>query len=324
MAEKKKKGLTFKEAPIYCKIMRIALAVLMLLAAIQMIVAAVLTSDNPFLWWLYMPAIGFAIPAVVIGIVNLNLEKKYLAKLEAQQSAPEVPKSEEPTTEQPKVEDSWICPKCGATMTGKFCHKCGTKKPEKVAAAAAPVAAKQEPVAVPAEQKKSKKGLIIGLSVGGGVLLLAGLVVGGVFGIKAIANAINGGSASEEIKESLPENYKFDFKGSYAKYQTTDKNTGFQFNSDYSLNYYSWVNTKLSMIKYGTWEYTRSTQTISVTITSYETKPTSGDWFSGNYEEPQYITFEIKTETKMVYYASNINRTVVNKVDGFSYGLAKN
>ena len=26
--------------------------------------------------------------------------------------------------------ESWVCPGCGATVTGKFCTECGTKKPE--------------------------------------------------------------------------------------------------------------------------------------------------------------------------------------------------
>ncbi len=31
--------------------------------------------------------------------------------------------------------DSWICPGCGKTVTGKFCFECGTKKPETVVTA---------------------------------------------------------------------------------------------------------------------------------------------------------------------------------------------
>ena len=29
-----------------------------------------------------------------------------------------------------KVENGWVCPNCGKTVTGKFCSDCGTKKPE--------------------------------------------------------------------------------------------------------------------------------------------------------------------------------------------------
>ena len=31
---------------------------------------------------------------------------------------------------EPKPVDGWICPGCGATVTGKFCPECGAKKPE--------------------------------------------------------------------------------------------------------------------------------------------------------------------------------------------------
>ena len=31
---------------------------------------------------------------------------------------------------EPKPANSWTCPNCGATATGKFCPECGTKKPE--------------------------------------------------------------------------------------------------------------------------------------------------------------------------------------------------
>ena len=27
--------------------------------------------------------------------------------------------------------DSWVCPTCNKTVTGKFCSDCGTKRPEK-------------------------------------------------------------------------------------------------------------------------------------------------------------------------------------------------
>lgn len=33
----------------------------------------------------------------------------------------------------PAPADAWTCPTCGATMTGNFCHNCGSKKPEPVA-----------------------------------------------------------------------------------------------------------------------------------------------------------------------------------------------
>ena len=343
MAEQKKKGLTFKELPGYCKAMRIVLAVLMLLAAIQMIVAAALTANNPYLWYLYMPAIGFVVPALVVGIVDLNIEKKLMAKREAEQAATPTPaeaKKAEPSKEEaPKAEakDTWICPNCGAQMTGKFCHKCGTKKPEKVAAAAAPVAAKQEPVAAPAEEKKSKKGLIIGLSVGGGVLLLAGIVVGSVFGIKAIANSINGGGGGggSGSKDYLPEDYVFEIPYGTASYETDDTLTGFVFYGDIdsypelknTVRVYNWCYSnyyheyRYYELKYGTFTYTQSTQTIKVSIDSYQCYNSS--WSTKYYEVPEQLTFKIKTTEKMVYSASNINDTVVKKVSYFTNTTSK-
>ena len=34
---------------------------------------------------------------------------------------------------EPKPADGWVCPQCGKTVTGKFCPECGTKKPEEAA-----------------------------------------------------------------------------------------------------------------------------------------------------------------------------------------------
>lgn len=330
MAEKKK-GLTFKELPVYCKILRIVTLVLLMLGTIQMLIGMILTIDNPYLWGITLGALGFLIPAIIVGIIDLNLEKKYKAKLDAQQPTETAPKAEEVKAEQPKeqpkVEDAWICPNCGAKMTGKFCHKCGTKKTDgqavaqeaKPVAAAAPVASASEPVKE--EPKKSKKGLIIGLSVGGGCLLLAGLIVGGVFGIKAIANSINGGGGGS-TKDSLPADYEFTVPYGTVDYETDDTLTGFVFRSDKSIREYCWCYSnsyksyRYYEIKEGTYVYNKSTQTINVTLTEYQAY---GDgWYVHNYDTPEKLTFKIKTETKMVYSASNINDTVVKKVTTFT------
>ena len=330
MAENKKKGLTFKELPGYCKAMRIVMAVLMLLAAIQMIVAAVLSIDNPYLWYLYMPAIGFAVPAIVVGIIDLNLEKKYKAKLDAQpQQAPEEEKKvEAPKQETPKQQDGgWDCPNCGAHNQGKFCIKCGTKKPEQAAvAAAAPAAVASEPARAEAP-KKSNKGLIIGLSVGGGCLVLAGLIVGGVFGVKAIADSLNGGGANSTTKDSLPADYEFTVPYGTVDYETEDATQGFVFYQDKKVREYCWTwsnsykEYRIYEIKEGTYTYTKSTQTINVSITEYQVYST--DWHVYQYEAPEQLTFKIKSETKMVYSASNINDTVVKKVTTFTNSTSK-
>ena len=34
---------------------------------------------------------------------------------------------------EPKPADGWVCPQCGKTVTGKFCPECGAKKPEEAA-----------------------------------------------------------------------------------------------------------------------------------------------------------------------------------------------
>lgn len=335
MAEKKK-GLTFKELPVYCKILRIVFLVLFGLGTIQMLIGMILSIDNPGCWPITLGALGFLIPAIVVAIINLNLEKKYKAKLDAQQPSEHAPKAEEVKAEQPKVEDSWICPNCGATMTGKFCHKCGTKKPDgqapvqeaKPVAAAAPAAAVKEPVkAEPVKdelaqeepKKKSKAGLIIGLSVGGGVLLLAGIIVGGIFGFKAIANAFNGG---ETTKDSLPADYEFKVPYGTVDYETEDALDGFVFYDNKDVRMYNWCYSKshndyrIYEIKEGTYTYTKSTQTIVVSLTEYQFYGDS--WYVHYYEVPEQLTFKIKTETKMVYSASNISDTIVKKVSYFT------
>ena len=322
MAEKKKAGLTFKQLPVYCKILRIVMLVLLFLGMTQMIIGTVLNA-----WGVTLGALAFIVPAIAVAIVDIILEKKYKEKLEAQKPVEEAPKAEEPKVEQhqeqPKVEDSWVCPKCGATMTGKFCHKCGTKKPDgqvvaeaKPVTAAAPAAAVSEPVEE--EPKKSKKGLIIGLSVGGGVLLLTGVIIGTVFGIKALAG-LNGGGT---VKESLPADYEFTVPYGTVDYETEDTQTGFVFYDNKDVRVYHWCYSnsykdyRIYEIKEGSYSYTKSTQTIIVSLTEYQFY---GDgWYVHNYETPQQLTFKIKTETKMMYSSENISDTVVKKVTYFT------
>ena len=321
MADNKKKGLTFKELPVACKVLRIVYLVLFLSGMIPLLIGMILSIDNPGAWPITLSALGFLIPALVVIIIELNLEKKYKASPDAQV---EEKKTEPSKEETPKVEpkETWICPNCGAEMTGKFCHKCGTKKPEKVVAAVASAPAKEEPVAAPVEQKKSKKGLIIGLSVGGGTLLLVGLIVGGIFGIRAIANSINGGGGDNDY---LPSDYVFEVKYGTVDYETEDALTGFVFyGPEYSnkVRVYHWCYSnsyrdyRFYEIKEGSFVYTKSTQTISVSLTEYQFY---GDgWTVHPYEVPEQLTFKIKTSEKMIYSSSNVNDTVVKKVTTFT------
>lgn len=264
---------------------------------------------------LYFGALGFLIPALIVAIVDFNLEKKWMATRTEQ--------VEEKPVEQPKVEE----------------RKQEVKpqpEPEPVKAVEEPL--KEEPKVkevktetpkVEEKPKKSKKGLIIGLSVGGGVLLLAGVIVGSVFGIKAIANAINestdGGSSSS--KDVLPSDYVFTVSGS-VDYETKDTMTGFVFlESGKKIKVYEYFHApdhsgiKVYEIKFGTWAYTQSTQTIKVTIDQFEVYTTN--YVTHNYDDPEVLTFKIKSTTKMVYSSSNISDTVVNKVSSLTNGTTK-
>ena len=86
MAEKKRKqvGIPFKELPVYCKIIRIVTSVLLCLGAIQTLIGGILMIENPYLWGVTIGALGFLIPALVLAIIELNLEKKILARREAE------------------------------------------------------------------------------------------------------------------------------------------------------------------------------------------------------------------------------------------------
>ena len=135
MAEKKKyKGIPFKELPVYCKIIRIVTSVLLCLGAIQTLIGGILMIENPYLWGVTIGALGFLIPALVLAIIELNLEKKILARREAEgQTQPQqVEEKKAESVEAPKAEtkETWICPNCGEHNEGNFCKSCGSKRPE--------------------------------------------------------------------------------------------------------------------------------------------------------------------------------------------------
>ena len=332
MADNKKPKFSFKELPIYCKILRIVAAVLMVIGAIWLIIAAIVSINNPYMFGLYFGALSFLIPACAAAIVEFVLEKKWNEKRMAEggQSQPAPEKKEEPKT----TKDGWYCTNCGAYNTGNFCEKCGTKKGEQpkvekkqVVAEEALVPAKSEPAKVEPEKaevqkaeepKKSKKGLIIGLAVGGGSLLLIGAIVGGVFGIKAILNVFSseGGGTSD----SLPSDYKFTVSGT-VDYETEDTLNGFVFYENHNVREYLWFHApdhsgiKIYEIKEGTWTYNQSSQTINVSLDEFQVYPS---WSVGYYEEPEQLTFKIKTTSKMSYSSSTISSTIVNKVTTFT------
>lgn len=136
MAEKKRKqvGIPFKELPVYCKIIRIVTSVLLCLGAIQTLIGGILMIENPYLWGVTIGALGFLIPALVLAIVEMNLEKKILARREAEgQTQPQqVEEKKVESAEAPKAEtkETWICPNCGEHNDGNFCKSCGSKRPE--------------------------------------------------------------------------------------------------------------------------------------------------------------------------------------------------
>ena len=145
MAEKKRKqvGIPFKELPVYCKIIRIVTSVLLCLGAIQTLIGGILMIENPYLWGVTIGALGFLIPALVLAIVEMNLEKKILARREAEGGQPQ---AEAPKAEEKPQGNGWYCPNCGAHNEGKFCSKCGTKKPDQVVAEKEPAPVVEEPI----------------------------------------------------------------------------------------------------------------------------------------------------------------------------------
>ena len=111
MAEKKNKPkYTFKELPVYCKILRIVAAVLMCIGAIWLIIAAIVCIDNPYAFGLYFAALGFLIPACAAAIVEFVLEKKWLERRQAQGDVPAQQPVEQKVAEQPKAEEAKAAP----------------------------------------------------------------------------------------------------------------------------------------------------------------------------------------------------------------------
>ncbi len=149
MAEKAKKPkFTFKELPVYCKILRIVAAVLMVFGALSLIPALIICMENPAGWGLYFISLSFLIPACVVAIVEFVLEKKWSERKMADGGQPqqvEEKKAEGPKAEAPKQQDGgWECPNCGAHNEGKFCSSCGAQRPEAKAEEVKPVAEKEE------------------------------------------------------------------------------------------------------------------------------------------------------------------------------------
>ena len=289
MAEKKK-GIPFKELPKRFKVLRILTLCLMLPGIVMSIVGTALGIGG--IGILLAGLFTFAIPAIVIAIIDFKLEANYKKELESKK--PSEPQEEVKQEPQPKVNEIKSEP---------------TPEPKPI---------KEEPVSVPIKEKKSKKGLIIGLSVGGGCLLLTGLIVGGIFGIGAIVDAIGerGGS-----KDYLPSDYVFSVPYGTVDYETEDATTGFVFYENKNIRVYHWCYSqsykdyRIYEIKEGTYTYTQSTQTINVSLNEYQFYGTN--WTVHYYEVPEELTFKIKSTEKMVYSASNISDTIVKKVSTF-------
>lgn len=302
MAEEKKKNklLPFKELPVYCKILRIVFLVLTLYGVTMTVIGTALGIAG--IGILIAGLVSGLLPALAIILIDFSLEKKYVARRDGQVS-PKEPKAIE---EQPKAEEA---PKAEPVIVEKPKEAAVEEKPAPVVKEE-PVEVKEEPKeeAPAPKKKKSKKGLIIGLSIAGGILLLLG-AAGGTVGYlysQGVFNRSNGGSSSEDV---LPSDYVFNpnptliyeeddsqFKsGSYSSYE---------FRKGGTFEKYSFINSKLSMIKYGSWVYNKSMQRVSLTITAYDTKYSEGSW-SGkyNYDERQYDYCRIVSETKMMVLA---------------------
>ena len=202
-----KQKFSFKELPVYCKVLRIVAAVLMCIGAIWLIIAAIVCIENPYAFGLYFGALGFLIPACAVAIVEFVLEKKWLERRQAQgdvQPQQVEKKKVEPaeqTSEPQKA--TWECPNCGEHNEGNFCKSCGTKRPEQVVAEkeAAPVVnepvQEEQPAKAEVEENTGKKELfpkflkwLIPVAVFGILTLL--FFIGGVVNfVKAVSSMVD-------------------------------------------------------------------------------------------------------------------------------------
>ena len=216
----KKKGIPFKELPRHCKILRIVILALMMPGLIMTIIGTALGIAG--IGVLFGGLFTFILPALVVAIIDLKFEKKFQKEYEARQAnpnaapvqeakdepAPAVENKPEPQPAPAPSADSWICPSCGAQMSGKFCVNCGAKKPEpQPEPEPAPVVEEVEPIPEPVieepapeepsfepepqpayqannngnpEKKSNKKILVIILIIVGALVLVGGGVGAGI------------------------------------------------------------------------------------------------------------------------------------------------
>lgn len=226
-----KQKFSFKELPVYCKVLRIVAAVLMCIGAIWLIIAAIVCIENPYAFGLYFGALGFLIPACAVAIVEFVLEKKWLERRQAQgdvQPQQVEEKKVEPAEQPSEAQKSeWVCPNCGEHNEGNFCKSCGTKRPEQVVAEkeATPVVnelvQEEQPAKAEVEENTGKKEIfpkflkwLIPVVCFGILTLLffIGGVVNFVQAISSMIDYISGTSADDfnfvwvfkDIKELFP------------------------------------------------------------------------------------------------------------------------
>ena len=222
-----KQKFSFKELPVYCKILRIVAAVLMCIGAIWLIIAAIVCIENPYAFGLYFGALGFLIPACAVAIVEFVLEKKWLERRQAQGDVQpqQVEEKKAESAEAPKVEtkETWICPNCGEHNEGNFCKSCGSKRPEEAKVEETkPVAEKEatpvveEPVkeaepakAEPNEQTGKKE--IFPKFLKWLIPLVCFAFMGLLFFIGEVVNIIRGIENIVDYVDIAGENFKFTF-----------------------------------------------------------------------------------------------------------------
>ena len=123
----KNKGrlLPFKELPVYCKVLRIVFVVFLLYGTILTIIGSATGVSGIGLT--IGGLVSGILPALVIIIIDYNLEKKYSLKLDAQKEAePQVVKEEPKPVEEEKKEPAK--PKQKAKTTHKTPAKKETNK----------------------------------------------------------------------------------------------------------------------------------------------------------------------------------------------------